>query len=321
MDRILEKPGAINIPPALRRWLDEATHGLAAYAAARIERDIRDHYDQAVQEAVEAGLPEQQAAQNAVESLGNASSARHAFSRIYPDEYHANEIGCFLRQFQRPKIFGWSFLAIVVLGAITFSAITHLYTTNGYARSIEDPLSYFVRVPVDFSTMSQEETEKAIAINRERYADSVMFLKDVSQPMAVWAVFGTVLCFAAAFLSLLAVWAILGPYWVRKRQVRRLIFSVWSVGNLFFVGFTAVFWDMLQSIVPRSMWQWMCLPMLITLVTLAYMRARRCAPVVMERDVMEAIMEYQPRSRLSYSPKYLQQHRETWRAFWANRTP
>lgn len=308
-------------PPALERWLEEATHGLAAYAAARVERDIWEHYEQAMQETIETGLPAQQAAQKALDSLGNASTARHAFSRVYPDEYHANEIGRFLRQFRRPKIFGWSFLAIVVLGVIAWLGITHLYATDGYARSIEDPLSYFVPVPVDHSTMTPEEVQKAIGMNRERYANSVVFLRDVDQPMAVWAVFGTVLCFSAAFLSLLAVWAILGPYWVRKRQVLRLIFSVWSVGNLFFVGFTAIFLDMLQSIIPRNMWQWMWLPMLITLVTVAYMRARRCTPVVMERDVMEAVMAYQPRSRLYYSPRYLQQQRGIWRTFWANRTP
>ncbi len=60
-------------------WVQRATRGLCDEARQRIGNEIRGHYADAIQEALDQGMPKQRAAQTALAPLGNPRKARRGF--------------------------------------------------------------------------------------------------------------------------------------------------------------------------------------------------------------------------------------------------
>ena len=73
----------------LNDWLRVATAGLSDDSRARIRDEIGDHFYDAIEEGLGAGLPTEAAAERAVESLGNPRTARRAFRRTYLTHWQA----------------------------------------------------------------------------------------------------------------------------------------------------------------------------------------------------------------------------------------
>lgn len=65
----------------LLAWLQVATEGLSTDARARVRQEITDHFHQALDDGLHAGLAAHAAAQKAVEDLGSPEAARRAFRR------------------------------------------------------------------------------------------------------------------------------------------------------------------------------------------------------------------------------------------------
>jgi hypothetical protein len=76
-------------------WLQVATKGLSDESRARIRQEITDHFHEAVDEGVRAGLTEDAAAEQAVEGLGSPQAARRAFRRTYLTHWQANLVRSF----------------------------------------------------------------------------------------------------------------------------------------------------------------------------------------------------------------------------------
>jgi hypothetical protein len=73
----------------LLAWLQVATKGLSDESRARVREEITDHFHQAVDDGLRAGLTEDRAAEQAVTSLGSPKAARRAFRRTYLTRYQA----------------------------------------------------------------------------------------------------------------------------------------------------------------------------------------------------------------------------------------
>ncbi len=71
----------------LTTWLDTATAGLCAEAKTRIRGEIEEHFEAACEDALEHGLSEQDAVQQAIASLGDARKARRSFRRIHLTQF------------------------------------------------------------------------------------------------------------------------------------------------------------------------------------------------------------------------------------------
>ena len=67
----------------LSRWLSVATKGLSDESKNRVHEEITTHFHDATDEGMRLGLSENIAAEQAVESLGSAPTARRAFRRTY----------------------------------------------------------------------------------------------------------------------------------------------------------------------------------------------------------------------------------------------
>ena len=80
----------------LYAWLKVATKGLSDDSRARIRDEITDHFQQALDDGMRAGLSEDDAAQRAVEGLGSPKSARRAFRRTYLTRWQANIVRSFV---------------------------------------------------------------------------------------------------------------------------------------------------------------------------------------------------------------------------------
>jgi hypothetical protein len=76
-------------------WLQVATKGLSDESRARIRQEITDHFHEAVDEGVRAGLTEDAAAEQAVEGLGSPQAARREFRRTYLTHWQANLVRSF----------------------------------------------------------------------------------------------------------------------------------------------------------------------------------------------------------------------------------
>ena len=77
-------------------WLKVATKGLSDDSRARIRDEITDHFHQALNDGLRAGLSEDDVAQRAVEGLGSPKSARRAFRRTYLTRWQANIVRSFV---------------------------------------------------------------------------------------------------------------------------------------------------------------------------------------------------------------------------------
>ncbi len=66
----------------LTTWLREATRCLAAESAARVEGEIREHYECAIETAVGSGASEAEARREALAALGDARKANREYRRV-----------------------------------------------------------------------------------------------------------------------------------------------------------------------------------------------------------------------------------------------
>jgi len=80
----------------LDAWLRVATAGLSAASRARVREEITDHFHQATDEGLRAGLTEDAAAEGAVEGLGSPKAARHAFRYTYLTRWQAYLVSRFV---------------------------------------------------------------------------------------------------------------------------------------------------------------------------------------------------------------------------------
>jgi hypothetical protein len=76
-------------------WLQVATKGLSDESRARVRQEITDHFHEAIDEGVRAGLTEDASAEQAVEGLGRPQAARRAFRRTYMTHWQANLVRSF----------------------------------------------------------------------------------------------------------------------------------------------------------------------------------------------------------------------------------
>lgn len=76
-------------------WLQVATKGLSDESRARTREEITDHFHQAIDEGLRAGLTEDAATGQAVEGLGRPKAARRAFRRTYLTRWQANIVRSF----------------------------------------------------------------------------------------------------------------------------------------------------------------------------------------------------------------------------------
>jgi hypothetical protein len=76
----------------LKPWIDVATRGLSDEAKARISEEVGAHFADAIEAGIQRGLTEEQAAREAVASLGSAWRAHLAFRRTYLTDFQARTL-------------------------------------------------------------------------------------------------------------------------------------------------------------------------------------------------------------------------------------
>ena len=70
-------------PQTFDAWLDQATRGLCDFAKTQVREEYEDHYRGAYEDLREEGLDEHEAAETAVQSLGDAREVRKQIRKIY----------------------------------------------------------------------------------------------------------------------------------------------------------------------------------------------------------------------------------------------
>ena len=66
----------------LELWLGQATRKLSQDSRVRVQNEIRDHYELALEEAMQKGLSAEEAGRNAVAALGDAKRANCEYRRV-----------------------------------------------------------------------------------------------------------------------------------------------------------------------------------------------------------------------------------------------
>ncbi len=101
---------------SIEQWLRIATHDLCDEAADRIYSELFDHYDLALEAAIEAGASPEAAQVEAVESLGDAEEAGRSFRQNNLTWFEAS----ICRNMGRRPSIGWR---LVHGGFLTFAGM------------------------------------------------------------------------------------------------------------------------------------------------------------------------------------------------------
>jgi hypothetical protein len=95
----------------LKPWLDIATKGLSSESKERANDEVAAHFHDAIDAATDAGLPEDGAVQQAIDSLGSPRKARRAFRRAYLTTFEDMNIRPLLAPRRGVMTIGFSLIA------------------------------------------------------------------------------------------------------------------------------------------------------------------------------------------------------------------
>jgi len=118
---------------AIDAWIAKATRGLCKDAKERIADEVRGHYSDALRQALNSGLPQEESARRALDALGSARKARAGFLQTNLTVRQAWLLG------QMTSWSGWKrrvYLYFLYLAALCFMGPGRLHMENHDAHYV-----------------------------------------------------------------------------------------------------------------------------------------------------------------------------------------
>ncbi len=118
---IKDEVAAYSAKEDLYDWIATAYSGLCDKAKARIKREIRDHYADAMYEHLDAGMSLQEAHRAAIEALGDPQQARRTFTQTYLTYDEHARLQKILKPSRTELVLMVSMVVIVIAAKVTDS--------------------------------------------------------------------------------------------------------------------------------------------------------------------------------------------------------